>query len=96
MERAPRNADRREMQLNKYKWAQNNSEFELRHSRREREGGKGQGGRESGWVCIENWKKIPSNFDIIGGIRGSSANIVSDNGLDDRGSISNRGRGFFF
>jgi hypothetical protein len=28
--------------------------------------------------------------------RGSSVSIVSDYGLDDRGSISDRGRGFFF
>jgi hypothetical protein len=27
--------------------------------------------------------------------RGSSVSIVSDYGLDDRGSISDRGRGFF-
>jgi hypothetical protein len=28
--------------------------------------------------------------------RGSSGSIVSDYGLDDRGSIPHRGRGFFF
>jgi hypothetical protein len=28
--------------------------------------------------------------------RGSLVSIVSDYGLDDRGSISDRGRGFFF
>jgi hypothetical protein len=28
--------------------------------------------------------------------RGSSGSIVSDHGLDDRGSIPNKGRGFFF
>jgi hypothetical protein len=28
--------------------------------------------------------------------RGSSVGIVSDYGLDDRGSIPDRGRGFFF
>jgi hypothetical protein len=28
--------------------------------------------------------------------RGSSCSIVSDYGLDDRGSIPDRGRGFFF
>jgi hypothetical protein len=28
--------------------------------------------------------------------RGSSGSIVSDYGLDDRGSIPDRGRGFFF
>jgi hypothetical protein len=28
--------------------------------------------------------------------RGSSVSIVSDYGLDDRGSIPDRGRGFFF
>jgi hypothetical protein len=28
--------------------------------------------------------------------RGISGSIVSDNGLDDWGSIPNRGRGFFF
>jgi hypothetical protein len=27
---------------------------------------------------------------------GSSGSLVSDSGLDDRGSIPNRGRGFFF
>jgi hypothetical protein len=30
------------------------------------------------------------------GGQGSSVSIVSDYGLDDRGSIPNRGRGFFF
>jgi hypothetical protein len=30
------------------------------------------------------------------GSRGSSGSIVSDYGLDDRGSIPGRGRGFFF
>jgi hypothetical protein len=30
------------------------------------------------------------------GSRGSSVSIVSNYGLDDRGSIPDRGRGFFF
>jgi hypothetical protein len=30
------------------------------------------------------------------GSRGSSVSIVTDYGLDDRGSIPDRGRGFFF
>jgi hypothetical protein len=30
------------------------------------------------------------------GSRGSSGNIVPDYGLDDRGSIPDRGKGFFF
>jgi hypothetical protein len=32
---------------------------------------------------------------IKGWSRGSSVNILSDYGLDDRGSIPDRGRGFF-
>jgi hypothetical protein len=35
-------------------------------------------------------------FDtIITGSRGSSVSVVHDYGLDDRGSIPDRGRGFF-
>jgi hypothetical protein len=33
---------------------------------------------------------------VQGGSRGSSGSTVSDYGLDDRGSIPNRGRGIFF
>jgi hypothetical protein len=32
----------------------------------------------------------------VQGSQGSSVSIVSDYGLDDRGSIPDRGRGFFF
>jgi hypothetical protein len=35
-------------------------------------------------------------FYFIYRSRGSSGSIVSDYGLDDRGSIPDRGRGFFF
>jgi hypothetical protein len=35
-------------------------------------------------------------FLILNRSHGSSGSIVSDYGLDDRGSISGRGKGFFF
>jgi hypothetical protein len=34
--------------------------------------------------------------NVLVGSRGSSGSIMSDYGLDDRGSIPDRGRGFFF
>jgi hypothetical protein len=51
-------------------------------------------------------EKLPNNLVFIRrsymqstsnmSTRGSSGSIVSDYGLDDRGSIPDRGRGFFF
>jgi hypothetical protein len=41
-------------------------------------------------------KTEKDNMSLREKSRGSSGNIVSDYGLDDRGSIPERGRGFFF
>jgi hypothetical protein len=44
---------------------------------------------------FHNIPDIPSHV-VTGRSRGSSVGIVSDYGLDDRGSISDTDRGFFF
>jgi hypothetical protein len=54
-------------------------------------------------ACLDFHRTNPINptpqhgaaYSLIEG-RGSSVSIVSDYGLDDRGSIPGRGRGFFF
>jgi hypothetical protein len=43
----------------------------------------------------EELRELYKAPDLVGS-RGSSVSIVSDYGLDDRGSIPGRGRGFFF
>jgi hypothetical protein len=42
------------------------------------------------------FRKFISRYWMWGRSRGSSVSIVTDYGLDDRGSIPDRGRGFFF
>jgi hypothetical protein len=47
-------------------------------------------------IECENMDWIKMTQGMLQKSRGSSGSIVSDYGLDDRGSISGRGRGFFF
>jgi hypothetical protein len=46
-------------------------------------------------TVVTLFKIINFNIDYTES-RGSSGSILSDYGLDDRGSIPDRGRGFFF
>jgi hypothetical protein len=56
-----------------------------------------------GEEVTDGWRKLHDldihNLHSLSDIflsRGSSVSIVTDYGLDDRGSIPDRGRGFFF
>jgi hypothetical protein len=54
---------------------------------------------EVNFYVLQTWILVEMHFQIgtiVQWSRGSSDSIVSDYGLDDRGSIPDRGRGFFF